>query len=82
MRRFVPTVSALLLRMAATILLGWAVTWIVINFSPFAPDALAIPTACVMVFLVAAIPSHLPGTRSRDRGASRETPAGQISALE
>jgi hypothetical protein len=41
-------------RIAAAIPVGLAITWVVRNFSPLAPDALAIPVACVVIFAMAA----------------------------
>lgn len=32
---------------------GWGVAWTVRNFSPIAPDALSVPVACAVVFLMA-----------------------------
>lgn len=39
--------------LVAAIPLGSGVAWIVRNFSPIAPDALAVPVACVVVFTMA-----------------------------
>jgi glucan phosphoethanolaminetransferase (alkaline phosphatase superfamily) len=50
---------------AAAIPLGLGVTWIVRNFSPIAPDALAIPVACAVVFVMA-VAIFAPQARKED----------------
>ena len=58
---------------AAAIPLGLGVTWIVRNFSPIAPDALAIPAACVVVLVTAvAVSSRRSERRLSD--SARSTP--------
>ena len=61
---------------AAAIPLGLGVTWIVRNFSPIAPDALAIPVACAVVFVMAvAVSPRKPAKKTSD-----DAPSGPIEA--
>ncbi|MDF9749059.1 glucose dehydrogenase [Arthrobacter sp. ES3-54] len=54
-------------RIAAAIPVGLAVTWVVRNFSPVAPDALAIPVACVVIFAVAGgFPRRKPANKAAE----------------
>ena len=68
---------ALWLWVVATIPLGMAVAWVVHNFSPIAPDALAVPVACaVVVVATLALPRATRGKATRKIGAQPDSKKG------
>ncbi|MFF1252680.1 hypothetical protein ACFVYC_09320 [Pseudarthrobacter sp. NPDC058329] len=62
--------------LVAAIPLGSGVAWIVRNFSPVAPDALAVPVACAVVFTVAVAIS----SRRSDKRLSGNEPTAPIES--